>query len=77
MEYFGKAEAKMYGELIQKKESGRTISKRMDLVDFPGGLIWEAKNILNIGVIDLLRALEGMCYDGRAVEIDDSTYLVR
>ena len=37
--------------------------------------IYEA-NKLGIDMWDLLGALEGLCYLGRAVEIDDSTYFV-
>ena len=42
----------------------------------PGGLVYEADQ-LGIGMWDLLEALEGMCYNGDAVEIDDSTYKVK
>ena len=45
-------------------------------MDQPGGLKYEAEQI-GITMWDLLEALEGMCYDGRAQEIDDSTYLVK
>lgn len=73
--YFGKEQADEFGDLIQEKLSGRTVSKRRDLADAPGGLIYEA-NQLGIDMWDLLGALEGMCYQRRAVEIDDSTYKV-
>ena len=73
---FGKEEAKKYGDKISMALSGKTVSKRKDLAEEPGGLIFEA-NQLGIDMWDLLKALEGMCYDGRAVEIDDSTYLVK
>ena len=55
--------------------SGKTVSKRKDTAEQPGGLIYEAEK-LNMDMWDLLEALEGMCSDGRAREIDDSTYLV-
>jgi len=74
--YFGKEESEMYGDMIQKNLSGHTISKRKDRAKDVGGLIYEASR-LGLDMFDLLRALEGMCYDGRCSEIDDSTYLVR
>ena len=73
--YFGKEEADQFGDLISKKLAGKTVSKRRDLAEEPGGLIFEADR-LGIDMWDLLKALEGMCYDGRAREIDDSTYKV-
>lgn len=74
--HFGEEEAQKYGDLISEKLAGKTISKRKDLGEEPGGLVYEA-NKLGIDMWDLLGALEGMCYDGRAREIDDSTYLVK
>lgn len=73
--YFGDEAAAKYGELIQSKLAGKTVSKRRDTAEEPGGLIYEA-NKLGIDMWDLLEALEGMCYEGRAQEIDDSTYKV-
>lgn len=73
--YFGKEKAEKYGNLISKKLAGKTVSKRKDRVEQPGGLIYEA-NSLGIGMWDLLEALEGMCFDGRAEEINDSTYRI-
>ena len=73
--YFGDEAAAKYGELIQSKLAGKTVSKRRDTAEEPGGLIYEA-NKLGIDMWDLLEALEGMCYEGRAQEIDDSTYRV-
>ncbi len=73
---FGKEKADEYGKRITTALSGRRISKRKDKADEPGGLVYEARN-LEIDMWDLLEALEGMCSDGRVVEIDDSTYLVR
>lgn len=73
--YFGKDEADKYGNLIADNLKGQTISKREDLAEAPGGLIYEA-NKLGIDMWELLRALEGMCADGRAREIDDSTYKI-
>jgi DNA transposition AAA+ family ATPase len=72
---YGKEEAEKYKDLIQSKLSGKRISKRRDLGDHKGGLVYEADK-LGIDTFDLLRALEGMCYLGLVEEIDDSTYLV-
>lgn len=73
---FGLKEAEKYGELISSKLSGYTVSKRKDKAEEPGGLIYEADK-LGIDMWELLEALEGMCYLGKAEEIDDSTYFVR
>lgn len=73
---FGREKAEKYGKQITSALSGKTISKRKDKAEEPGGLIYEAKQ-LSIDMWDLLEALEGMCYAGTAVEINDSTYLVR
>ena len=72
---FGAEKANRYGELISSRLSGKTVSKRKDTAEEPGGLIFVA-NDLGMDMWDLLESLEGMCHDGRAREIDDSTYLV-
>ena len=74
--YFGKDETAKYGDLICDKLAGQTVSKRKDLAEEPGGLIYEAEKLGIADFFDLLKALEGLCYQGRAREIDDSTYLV-
>ena len=76
MSYFGKKQAELYGTKITSGLSGRLVSKRKDRAEEPGGLIYEAKK-LGIDMWDLLEALEGMCHIGTAIEMDDSTYLVR
>lgn len=73
--YFGETAAKKYGDLIVQKLISKTVSKRKDRAEQPGGLIYEA-NKLGIDMWDLLEALEGLCHQGRAIEIDDSTYEV-
>ena len=72
---FGEEKAREYGDKIVNALAGQTVSKRKDKAENVGGLIYEAKRI-GMDMWDLLEALEGMCYDGRAREIDDSTYLV-
>lgn len=74
--YFGESAYKKYSQLIKKNLAGKTISKRKDLGELPGGLVYEARQ-LNIDMWDLLEALEGMCYNGDAFEIDDSTYKIK
>ena len=74
-EYFGQTAAATYGDLIADRLKGRAVSKRRDTANEPGGLIYEA-NKLGIDMWDLLEALEGMCNEGRAREIDDSTYKI-
>lgn len=73
--YFGREQAEEFGDLICENLAGKTISKRVDLGEQPGGLVYEAEQ-LGIDMWDLLEALEGLCHQGRAREIDDSTYLV-
>lgn len=73
--FFGEEEYEKYGSLIRDNLAGKKISKRKDIAEEPGGLIYEA-NQLGIDMFDLLRALEGMCHVGLAREIDDSTYRV-
>ncbi len=73
---FGTKQAEKYGKQITEALSGKTVSKRKDLAEQSGGLLYEAKK-LGIDMWDLLEALEGMCHIGTAAEIDDSTYLVR
>lgn len=73
--YFGKDEFEEFGNYVYRVLAGRTISKRIDLADYIGGLRYEAK-MLNMDMFKLLRTIEGMCYNGWAREIDDSTYIV-
>ncbi len=75
VDYYGKEEAEKYGKQITAALSGKTVSKRIDEAYDPGGLVYEARQ-LNIDMWDLLKALEGMCAEGRAREIDDSTYKI-
>lgn len=74
-DYYGKSEYEQYGDNVSKVLKGQTISKRIDKAEEPGGLIYEA-NELGMDMWDLLACLEGMCHNGKATEIDDSTYMV-
>lgn len=73
--YFGKEEFEKYGQDVYDQLEGCTVSKRRDLAYDEGGLAYEA-DMLGMDMFDLLRTLEGLCYNGMAREIDDSTYLV-
>lgn len=57
---FGKEQAEKHGKMITAALSGKTVSKRTDKAEDPGGLIYEAKKF-GIDMWDLLEALEGMC----------------
>lgn len=74
--YFGKEASDKYKNIISERLSGHTVSKRKDRAEDAGGLIYEA-SLLGIDMYELLEALEGMCYEGLATEIDDSTYYVK
>lgn len=74
--YFGKEEAGRFGDYVVSKLAGQKVSKRIDTAEEPGGLIYEA-DLLGMDKFELLRTLEGLCYQGRASEIDDSTYYIR
>ena len=74
-DYFGKEEYEKYGDMVSENLSGHTVSKSIDRAEDAGGLIYEASQ-LGMSMWDLLRCLEGMCHNGKANEIDDSTYYV-
>lgn len=74
--YYGKEEANKYGAKIIQALRGKTITKSRDRSNQPGGLEYEAKK-LGINMWDFLRALEGLCYQGKADETSDSTYRIR
>lgn len=73
--YYGKEEFEKYGDMVYNALKGRGISKRIDLAEDVGGLVYEA-DILGMDPYDLLATLEGLCYNGMAYEYDDSTYIV-
>lgn len=74
-DFFGQKMAEKFGELVCEKLAGRKISKSKAKGDEPGGIVYEAVQ-LGMGLYELLDTLEGLCYLGKAAEIDDSTYLV-
>ena len=73
--YFGKEEYEKYGQMISEKLAGHIISKRISDSKNPDGLEHTAK-LLHIDMWDLLSALEGMCHNGLAEEINDSEYMI-
>lgn len=73
--YFGEEEYNKYGKEVREALGGKTVSKAISKANDPGGLCYEADN-LNMDKFALLRTLEGLCANGEAEEIDDSTYYV-
>lgn len=66
-------------DLIDKLKdnyAGQTISKNRDKAESEGGLIYVANEIGADDFYDVLKALEVMCSEGLAREIDDSTYKI-
>lgn len=74
--YFGKEEYEKYHDLVRDRLSGTTVSKSVIPAKDPGGLIYEADRLGIEDFYELLGCLEGMCYNGEAKEIDDSTYFI-
>lgn len=72
---FGAVEAKKYGDLIYRTYKGQEISKAIAKANQPGGLTYSA-NKIGLSTFQMLKALEGMCADGLATYVDDSTYYV-
>lgn len=75
-EYFGQEEYEKYGKLVKSKLKGKTISKRRDLSQQENGLEYEAEK-LGISPFELLRCLEGMCYNNEAKENYNSSYTIK
>jgi hypothetical protein len=75
-EYYGQTAYEEYGDLVSQECSGMVISKRRDQGEEPGGLIYEADQLGIEDPFDLLKCLEGMCYNNKAVEISDYQYKV-
>lgn len=75
-DYFGQTAYEEYGDLVAENCAGMIISKRADEGEEPGGLIYEAERLGIEDFFDLLKCLEGMCYNGKAAEISDYQYKV-
>lgn len=74
-DYFGQREADEHGDKVVSALQGRTISKSFSQADKPGGLKYEAEK-LELSVNDLLRTLEGLCYQRRAYEVSPTQYYI-
>lgn len=74
-DYFGQHEADKYGDMTISALKGQKISKSLSQADKPGGLKYEAEK-LGLSVDDLLRTLEGLCYQRRAYEISPTQYYI-
>lgn len=79
-DYFGKFAYDKYGDKIADIFKNRIISKRRDDLDKDYGdeVIGLRAAAKHIGTTTsmILEALEGMCYNNKAFEFDDSHYLV-
>ena len=67
--YFGKEEYEQYGDMVYNKLNGKVITKNREKANQEGGLLYEAAQ-LNLDWTTLLSTLEGLCYNGKAREID-------
>lgn len=73
--YFGKEKAEEFGYSVRKSLGGRIVTKNKELAEEKGGLIYEADK-LNMSMWDLLETIEGLCYQGKAMELDDTRYYI-
>ena len=74
-DYYGKSEFEKHGELVHKLLLGRAITKRKDCADQVGGIRHEA-GMLCMSTIELIRTIEGLCYNGMAYEVMDGVYVI-
>ena len=75
-EYFGQIMYDKHHEEVQDLYHGKTISTRVDIADQPGGIEYEADQ-LGMDLYDLIECLEGMSYNGEAIEIQDGVYRIK
>ena len=75
-DYFGEEEFNKYGPKVYRALKGKVISKRMSEADEPGGISYEAEK-LGMTTRDMLRCLEGMCFNDMAKEISDHQYKIK
>lgn len=75
-EYYGQTAYNEWGDLVAEECAGKVISKKVSESEEPGGLIYEANQLGIDDFFELLQCLEGMCYNGKAVEISDYQYKV-
>lgn len=77
-EYFGAASRNKYGAKIDEAYHGKTITKRIDKANdqYPSIGLRVVQEELGIPPSTTVKALEGMCYNNEACEINDSEYFV-
>lgn len=77
-EYFGAASRNKYGPEIDKTYHGKIITKRLDKAsdEYPAIGLRVVQTELGIPPSVTVKALEGMCYNNEACEINDSEYFV-
>lgn len=77
-EYFGAASRNKYGAMIDKAYHGKVITKRLDKAthQYPAIGLRVVQTELGIPPSTTVKALEGMCYNNEACEINDSEYFV-
>lgn len=74
--YFGKEAYTKHGDALRREYAGKTISKRIADGNNENGLSTVAKQIGAKDEYEVVEALEGMVRNGKAQEIDDSTYKI-
>lgn len=77
-EYFGAASRNKYGAKIGEAYHGEIITKRLDKAGdrYPAIGLRVVQEKLGIPPSTTVKALEGMCYNNEACEINDSEYFV-
>lgn len=77
-EYFGAASRNKYGAKIDETYHGKVITKRLDKASdhYPAIGLRVVQEELGIPPSTTVKALEGMCYNNEACEINDSEYFV-
>jgi len=77
-EYFGAASRNKYGAKIDEAYHGKVITKRLDKARdrYPSIGLRVVQEELGISPSTTVKALEGMCYNNEACEINDSEYFV-
>lgn len=77
-EYFGAASRNKYGAKIDEAYHGKTITKRIDkaMDRYPSIGLRVVQEELGIPPSTTVKALEGMCYNNEACEINDSEYFI-
>lgn len=77
-EYFGAASRDKYGAQLDKAYHGKIITKRLNEArnSYPAIGLKVIQDDLGLSPFTVIKALEGMCYNNEACEINDSEYFV-